>query len=206
MSNELARIDADEVLSGTMKAKRARFNLTQQDIEIFELHENGVPHTEIAAEFNVNAAAVRSSVRSVEKHIKSGLVADVAAIKGLQYLRLEGIRKAAMNGYQKTTGTERTVRRKTHKDGTVEETITEKASAGDPRYLNVAMRSMEAQRGLFAGIEVPKGIAHTNFDGTDNPQVTLDVLMNMPMDQLEVLDQASKMLDTTLSEQTGDDR
>ena len=205
MADELVKIEADEVLSGTMKARRAKLGMTQQDVEIFKLHECGVPHSEIADEFEVSVPQVRASVRSVEKQIKSGLVADAVAIKSLQHIRLEGLAQAAVKGYHKTTGTERVVRRKTHKDGTVEETITERESAGDPRYLNTAMKAWEAQRGLWAGVEVPKGIAHTNFDGTDNPQVTLDVLMQMPMDKLEVLDQAREVIETTLDHQTDPD-
>lgn len=201
--SELAKIEAKDVLSGTMKAKRSGKAPPQEDVAIYKMAESGVPFTTIASLQNVSLQDVKTSIRRVEKFIASGVAVDVVAIKAQQHMRLEALYDVTVKAFQETSGPVKTTRRKLGTDGTVvEEVITEKEHAGDPRFLNTAMKALEAQRDLWPGVSAPRATSITNADGTDDPHLTVEMLNQMDIAELEVLNQARELVEAKFVENT----
>lgn len=196
-----AEIDAREILAGTLKARGTRKIPSADEIEVYKLSESGIPLTEISATRSLSEARVKACIAKVEKFAASGLAVDVAAIKAQQHLRLEAVREAAMTAFQNTNGIVRTTKRKLDSDGKViEETVTEQQAFGDPRYLNSAMKALEAQRDLWPGLAAPRATALTNSDGSGDPKLTVEILNQMSDEELESLGQVVNMLDAKLIE------
>lgn len=200
MSNPLAKIGVEEILSGTMRAKNARDLPSEAELEIWQMSHSGYSVAEIASDKGITDKLVKERIRKVDKWINAGVMVDAVAFKAKHSLTLEALKDMAIKSFRQSSGEVEQTKEKIDADGkVVERIVTRRAQPGDPRFLNVAMKALEGQRDLWPGVAAPKAVAQTNADGTDKI-TSREELSQKSVDDLEKLVQMADIIDAKVVE------
>jgi hypothetical protein len=143
----------------------------EQKRKAWELHMQYKTHQEIADALKMNLPAVHKMLGRMNRAFKDSLAADIEKEKLDQIARHRNIAREAHEAWERSKQNSKAVRQK---KGTVngqphpviEQIIDAREQYGDPRYLEVEMKSLEAIRKI-TGADSPIKIQHSGDKNAD---------------------------------------
>lgn len=159
----------------------------------------GTDKQALALRLNTDVAGINRLVRQVDNFLANHVAVDLSTYLAQSHQRLEAIIHESMKSWKKSKGKIVKKTRKFGQDPTdpfnsnpvcLEEVVVEEESAGNPAFLQLAMKAMAEQREMLPGANAPKATAVTNAAGTGDPTLNVDVrqvILSLPMEQQEAI-------------------
>jgi hypothetical protein len=205
MGRELAKVESNGLWRGHLKVKGNSPVPSESEYDTWKMHDTGVSIPDIAEINSITEATVRKTVKKVESWFQSKCTVDIAGLKMRQHARLEALIETALEEFQSSGGKSITTVRKqipgTNGEDSivVEETVTEKESPRDVKYINTAAKLMSEQRAIWPGMNAPSASTITNSEGTGDLTISVEhvakVAANLTDEELAALEKLDKMMD-----------
>lgn len=194
MGRELAKVDSKGLWRGHLQVKSKSSVPSEDEYDVWKLRSSGLSIQDTADHFGVSETVVKSHCSKVEKFFETNVAVDIAGLKITQHMRMESMIEAALNEFQASGGTSQTITKKykhSEFEGeepiVVEETVVEKTSCRDPRFLTNALNVMQEQRKIWPGANAPSA-STIKHEETKTANINVDAIVrNMTPEDAEAL-------------------
>ena len=158
---------------------RTRQEIAHDRAEIMRLHRMGKPVREIAVHLShLSRHTIYKDLQRITRDWRAAAIIDMDEARGQELTRLDLVEHEAWAAWERSQQPQTKRRRTSHGRGTQRTTdvlVEHTQPVGDPRYLDTALRCVEA-RSKILGLAVTK-VAATDTAGRDTaPLITVEEL------------------------------